>query len=167
MPVIRQIWEADAAAFLDLQKRLDEETRFMLCEPGERRTTVRIQRRRIQETLAEDNSTIFVAEHDGALVGYLGAYGGQFRRIRHRAQIVIGILAAFTGQGLGTRLFAALESWARAQGLHRLELTVMTHNRAALALYRKMGFQVEGRRRHAIRLGDAYVDEYAMARLLD
>jgi RimJ/RimL family protein N-acetyltransferase len=51
-------------------------------------------------------------------------------------------------------------------GLHRLELMVMTHNAAAVALYRKMGFQVEGTHTHALCVDGRYVDEYCMAKLL-
>jgi ribosomal protein S18 acetylase RimI-like enzyme len=42
----------------------------------------------------------------------------------------------------------------------------MTHNAAAIGLYRKMGFEVEGTRRAALRIGAESVDEYYMAKLL-
>lgn len=167
MPEIRPITEADAGAFLDLCQRLDEETAFMMLEPGERKTTPDEQRARIAGILASPNSMIFVAEHEGQLVGYLAAMGGAYRRNRHNAHLVIGIRRAFTGQGLGTRLFQALEAWAPGAGLHRLELTVMVHNAAGLALYRKMGFQVEGTRVHSLRVDGRWVDEVSMAKLLD
>lgn len=38
--MIREIQVEDAAAFLQLGKQLDEETTFMLLEPGERGSTV-------------------------------------------------------------------------------------------------------------------------------
>ena len=33
---------------------------------------------------------------------------------------------------------------------HRLELTVVAHNQAALALYKKRGFEMEGVRKRAV-----------------
>lgn len=44
MTRIRTIRENDAEDFLFLLKKLDEETAFMLFEPGERLTTVEEQR---------------------------------------------------------------------------------------------------------------------------
>jgi hypothetical protein len=47
----------------------------------------------------------------------------------------------------------------------RLEPTVFTDNRAAIALYRKFGFEMEGTHRaYALRAG-RYVDAHAMARV--
>src|SRR6202011_3858529 len=103
--------------------------------------------------------------HDSQLVGYLEASGGKFRRNRHSAYIVIGILQEFTGQGIGGRLFTALEEWARQKAISRLELTVMTHNNAGLALYRKRGFAIEGTKKHSLLVNGQYVDENYMAKV--
>jgi putative acetyltransferase len=67
---------------------------------------------------------------------------------------------------VGSALMAAMCEYAdRWVGVLRLELTVYTDNAAAIALYRKFGFQVEGTLRgYALRDG-RYVDALAMARL--
>lgn len=163
---IREIREDDAAPFLELCRRLDGETRFMMLEPGERQTSIEEQRRRIRELLSRDNSTLLVAETDGELVGYVEAVGGEFRRNRHCAHVVTGVLRAHGGRGVGTRLFAALDEWARRKGIVRIELTVMAHNERAVGLYRKMGYEVEGERRRSLLVEGEYVDEFYMAKLL-
>jgi RimJ/RimL family protein N-acetyltransferase len=166
MVAIRQIRETDASAFLALCSALDEETQFMLMEPGERQTTVEEQRERIRGILSKDNHTILVAESSGKLVGYVAGLGGPYRRNRRTVHVVMGILQAFGGQGLGAKLLAELEKWAREHEMHRLELTVMAHNERAISLYRKMGFETEGTKRHSLSVNGAYVDEYYMAKLL-
>lgn len=166
MTLIRTITVQDAAAFLALTKRLDEESKLMLLEPGERTTTLEQQQQRIEELLGSRASMIFVAEDEDGLAGYLGAYGADARRARHCLYIVIGILQRFSGQGIGTRLFAELDEWAAQQQIHRLELTVMAHNVRALALYKKAGFEIEGLKRHSLEVDGSYVDEYYMAKLL-
>jgi hypothetical protein len=102
---IREIRADDAATFLNLLARVAEETQFMLLEPGERQITVEDQRQKIRTILSKDNQTIFVAENDNDLIGYLAAIGDDFKRNRHRAHIVIGILQAFIDQKIGTKLF--------------------------------------------------------------
>ena len=166
MITIRPITVADAAPLLALAHQLDGESCFMMLEPGERQTSIEEQAAQLKLLLARPNQMIFVADDGDRLVGYLAAEGGAFRRNQHSAHLVIGILAAYGGQGIGTQLFAALQAWAPTAGISRLELTVMTHNRRAIALYRKMGFVIEGIKRWSLRVDDQTVDEYFMARLL-
>jgi RimJ/RimL family protein N-acetyltransferase len=78
----------------------------------------------------------------------------------------MGILQSFTGQGIGTMLLGELERWAHQNKIHRLELTAIVHNAAGLALYRKMGFETEGTKRHSLFINGSYVDECYMAKLL-
>jgi RimJ/RimL family protein N-acetyltransferase len=163
---IREIREDDAASFRNLLTRVDEETQFMLLEPGERQITVEDQRQRIKTILSKNNQIIFVAENDNDLIGYLAAIGGDFKRNRHRVYIVIGILQAFIDQKIGTKLFTELEKWTRHHAVHRLELTVMVHNERAIRLYKKMGFEIEGTKKHSLVISGSYVDEYYMAKLI-
>ncbi len=163
---IREIRENDAEEYLALGKTLDQETIFRMLEPGERTMTVEDQRRHIHSILGQDNSTILVALCDERIVGSISARGGQYRRERHTIYIVIAILQAFVGQGIGTRLFAELEAWARNHNIHRMELTVMVNNPRGIALYRKMGFQIEGTKRDSLLVNGEYIDEYYMAKLL-
>ncbi|HEX9134767.1 MAG TPA: GNAT family protein [Ktedonobacteraceae bacterium] len=165
--IIRTIHESDAEQFLSLCNKLDTETLFMMLEPGERTTTPEEQRAQIEHLLKHENQTIFVAEHDDQLVGYLASIGGESKRNRHSVYIIIGILQAFSGQGIGTKLFHRLEEWAHQQHIHRLELTVMAHNNAGIALYKKQGFEIEGTKRHSLLVNGQFVDEYYMAKLLD
>jgi len=163
---IRPVSETDGEKFLALCTSLDRETQFMMLEPGERTMTVAEQDQRIKNLVATENQMIFVAEDEGKLVGYLGAYGGGFKRNRHCAYVVTGILQSHTGQGIGKQFFKALDEWALSHGIHRLELTVMSHNERAVHLYQKMGFVVEGIKKDSLRVNDSFVDEFYMAKLL-
>jgi RimJ/RimL family protein N-acetyltransferase len=167
MVTIRHISAEDAERFLMLAQTIEQETSFMLREPGELTMTATGQREQITQLLSRDNHTIFVADDAGTLAGYLSAAGGIYRRNHHNVHIAIGIRQAYTGQGIGQQLFAALETWARARALHRLELTVMAHNERAIRLYKRMGFIIEGTKRHALFINGTYVDEYYMAKLLE
>lgn len=164
---IREIRVDDTERFLKLCLQLDQETKFMLYEPGERTTTAEEQRERIQSILSEVGSTILVAEDQGQLVGYLAVFGGQANRTKHVGYIVVGITQAYSGKGIGTRLFQAAEAWRAQTELTKFELTVMIPNERAVALYKKMGFEVEGVKRNSIRVDGNYVDEYYMGKIFE
>lgn len=163
--VIREINEKDAENFLNMLKKLDTETKNMMYEPGERKTTVDGMKANIKNILSS-NSLTLVAEENGQIVGFLSAGRGFANRIKHSAYIVIGILNAYTGRGIGTRLFEQMEKWAKESGITRLELTVMVHNEGGKRLYEKMGFRKEGIKERALIVDGKYVDEYYMAKLL-
>ncbi|WP_191089566.1 GNAT family N-acetyltransferase [Paenibacillus spiritus] len=152
MITIRELIPADAADLLRLQRQLDRETRFMMLEPGERTADETQTAEMLESFRQSDNSILLGAEADGRLVGFVSAKGGGPQRVRHSAYLVAGIASEYTGQGIGTKLFRELEDWACSTGLVRLELTVMTHNERALALYRKCGFGIEGTKRRSLRV---------------
>ncbi|MDH7605187.1 MAG: GNAT family protein [Melioribacter sp.] len=164
--VIRKITTNDAEKFLKLCNELDKETQFMLLEPEERKTTVEEQINQIANIISRNNKIIFVAEYNNQLIGYISAEGGDYKRNKHSVYIAMGILQAYTGQGIGTMLLKELEKWAYQNKIHRLELTVMVHNKAGLALYKKIGFEIEGTKKHSLLINGSYVDEYYMAKLL-
>ena len=91
---------------------------------------------------------------------------GELSRNKHKLSLVIGVLQAEAGKGIGTRLFAAMEEWARKQVIVRLDLTVMTHNHIAVSFYKKSGFVIEGIKRQSLCVDGNYVDEYIMAKIL-
>ncbi|MFW0756910.1 GNAT family N-acetyltransferase [Pseudomonas sp. H11T01] len=107
-----------------------------------------------------------VALHQGTVIGNCGLE--QFSRIRrsHSGSIGMGVAVAWQGQGVGSKLLAAVldvaDNW---MNLQRVELTVYADNEAAHGLYRKFGFETEGLLRdYAIRDG-GLVDALSMARL--
>ena len=156
----------DAAALLDLKRQLDEETAFMMYEPGERDSSVQDLGRELAGVARSPNSVILLAELGDQLVGYLELTGGSFRRSRATAYLVIGVRADAAGRGIGTGLLLHAKDWAAAHGLHRLELTVMAHNTRAIRLYERMGFSVEGRRCECLLVDGRFIDELTMAVIL-
>ena len=163
---IRMIAPEDAQQFLELNHKLDDETKWMLLEPGERTNTAEQTRNRIEHTLKQDNEAVFVVEVENTLVGYASVIGGYLNRTKHKASVVTGILQEYAGKGIGSRLFDSLMLWAKESPLRRLELTVMTHNERAIALYQKFGFQIEGRQEGSLMIDGVLVDEFGMALLL-
>jgi RimJ/RimL family protein N-acetyltransferase len=109
---------------------------------------------------------VIVADTGGDLAGYVELAGGPFRRNRATAHLVIEVVAAASGKGIGAGLLRQATQRAASHGLHRLELTVMAHNRRAADLSQRMGFSAEGRRAQCLLVGGRYVDELYRAALL-
>ena len=166
--ITREIEIADAEAFGYLLEQVDASSEYMLWEAGERKSELKQQQSMIQNIKDRSNSMIFVAENrNEEMIGYLFAIGGNANRNKHAVYMVIGIAEKARGQGVGTSLFREMERWAIQQQIHRLELTVAIKNEAGLALYKKMGFEIEGIKRDALRIDGAFVDEYYMAKLMN
>ena len=107
-----------------------------------------------------------VALQGGTVVGSAGlTSAGTALRRRHAMGIGLMVARKAQRQGVGSALMAAVCDYAdRWLGLLRLELTVFADNEVAQRLYRRFGFEVEGRfRGYAMRDG-VYVDAVSMAR---
>lgn len=104
-----------------------------------------------------------VAVADDEIVGELRVEPSWFGY----GEIGMMVAAGWRGRGVGTALVSAAIDWARAQGMHKLSLSVFPHNAAAIALYRKFGFVEEGRRiRHMRRASGELWDLIDMGLLL-
>ena len=85
----------------------------------------------------------FVAVVDGEDAGLVrGARDDS--RIDTAWLISIWVAPEVRGQGVGEALIDAVVEWARAGGARRLLLDVGDHNRPAIALYARMGFEPNG-----------------------
>lgn len=163
--VIREV-NNDAEGLVRLIKQVESDSQYMLFEAGERNIEPDQQVKRIEAMKKDGKSTIFVAEEKDELIGHLIVMGGNAIRNKHSVYLVIGILSHYRGLGVGTKLFEELEKWAMVHQIHRLELSVVTHNEAGLRLYKKMGFKIEGTKRHSLLIDGEFVDEYYMSKLL-
>lgn len=164
--MIRTVEIEDAAALLEMQCQLDKQTKHMMFEEDERPRDVE-QLKDELALLKQQGSLMLVVEEGEKIVGFLSAERGQYRRINHCAYIVIGILECYRGKGIGKALFSKLNEWAMQNQITRLELTVMCHNTQGIALYKKNGFEIEGVKKHSMRVNGSYVDEYYMAKVFE
>ncbi|MGF1501122.1 MAG: GNAT family N-acetyltransferase [Paracoccaceae bacterium] len=83
----------------------------------------------------------------------------------HMGGLGMGIVVEHRGRGIGGKLLGATLEAADRRGIERVELSVFPENTAALRLYRAHGFEEEGLRRAAWRVGDTVRDLLWMGRL--
>lgn len=165
---IREAIPDDAEQVIALVQRLAEEPDVDIpLARGEVWHTVEEERKIIGEHAAMENSIFLVAEADGQIVAYLNCQGGNQKALRHAVTLGIAVRRDWREKGVGSMLITRAIEWARKTRIvTRIELAVYARNARAIRLYVRFGFEVEGRRRHALYQKGIYLDDLIMALLL-
>lgn len=104
-----------------------------------------------------------VAVSAGQVVGWCDVVPKPRPIYAHGGVLGMGLLPEFRGRGLGDRLIRQTLAAARAFGLTRIELSVRESNAGAIALYNRVGFEIEGLERNATRVDGVYENVISMA----
>ena len=159
--VIREATEADLEGVVDAYESVaDEEVHIGGQTPIDKAA---MKERLLKASLESDNAVLFVAEDNGRIIGNIGStnYNGL-------ADLGMLLLPEYRGRGIGSKLVEHLIQWCRKQGCHKISLEVWPHNRAAIQLYEKFGFQREGLKRHHYRRKNGEIwDVISMGLILD
>jgi GNAT superfamily N-acetyltransferase len=105
----------------------------------------RRRRAQYEEWLAAGDTRLLVAEHAGEPVGYAvvrAQHGAATWDIGERVAELesLSVVEARRGEGIGQRLMAAAREAADELGAHRLLVSVVHANEAALRFYTREGF---------------------------
>jgi ribosomal protein S18 acetylase RimI-like enzyme len=121
-------------------------------------------RRFVLDGLAAGNP-LFLAVEDRAVVGWCDVTRRAHATLRHSGVLGMGVAASHRGRGLGAALLGATLERCAACGITRVELVVRADNAAAITLYRRHGFELEGRLRGYLIVDGEPQDALQMARL--
>jgi RimJ/RimL family protein N-acetyltransferase len=115
-----------------------------------------------------DRGLYAVAEIGQDIVGHVLLDPMPLAANAHVCDLTIVVYPPWQGQGLGRQLLTYAVAWARSNShVEKIELKVRASNARALALYRSLGFQEEGRLRKRVKERDGYLDDIAMALFVD
>lgn len=115
----------------------------------------------------ENNWPFNLAVLDDAAVGWCSIVPKSQPILAHCAVLGMGLLPQMRGHGIGRRLIEPTMARAVDQGLTRIELTVFSDNDPAIALYRKLGFSIEGKLRNDALIDGRYHNALMMAWLAE
>jgi len=101
----------------------------------------------------EQGAIRFVAEDDDRVVGWCDVTPRQEPGSSRVGHLGMGLLREYRGQGIGYRILDYTVREAFGKGLTRIDLEVFSSNQAAIGLYRRYGFTIEGRRRKSAACG--------------
>lgn len=116
------------------------------------------------DEMTRGEALIFVAEDDdGKIAGAVDVRRGKFRE-SHTAEIGVSVSRAQRGRGLGKKLMALAMREAKNMGIRIVWLQVFSTNRAAIRLYKKLGFRKEALLKKRLFYKGKCVDKIVMSR---
>lgn len=157
---VRTVGERDIEACLAVFEEVSAEGRWLATETPVDRREVAARWRALLET---GEGTLLLAEEGegGGPVGMAAMVG------RTSPELGMLVARAHRRKGVGDALLDACVAWARSAGAREIVLHVFPHNPAAIALYRKHGFEERGvlRRAYPRRSGEKW-DAVRMVKVL-
>jgi RimJ/RimL family protein N-acetyltransferase len=162
--ILRNPKVGDEQGLIDHMKVVDGETKFLAREPGEFSLTLEQERKFIESSMNNKNVFFLVGEIDGKIIANcsVGIVMNK-KRFLHRASMGIAVRQDYWHRGIGKRMMEECIEWCREKGIEQLELEAVTQNERAISMYRSLGFQIQGTKKHAMKYGDgSYADEYFM-----
>lgn len=166
--IVRSATKQDAAAILELSSGVIGEEIYQLTSSSEFKMTIEAEEKWIDSHLQKPGHIILVAEMNSKIVGMLDFSNGHRQRVAHTGEFGMSVDKTLRDQGLGSLLLKVLIEWAATnETIEKIGLSVHSNNERAIALYKKMGFEVEGIRKRDLKYGEGqYVDTVVMGRFV-
>ncbi len=164
--IIRAATVSDAPALAALHRSIYDEGRWFV---GDGPPTVETLRGRLR-VLEPKRSLYLVAVLEPAetkqVGGWLELHCLNPKKLAHVAVLTLAVEEPFRRQGLAGSLLAHAYPWAREVGVHKIQLSVRSKNLAAISLYKREGFGLEGRERNQVFDAEGFEDNLIMAKFL-
>ena len=97
------------------------------------------------------------------MVGHAFATSSPLKSLRHVAELNIVVHLGWQRKGIGSQLLDAIIAWAKnTPAVEKIQLNVRATNLGAIALYQAKGFEIEGRLKNHLKVGDSYIDDLIM-----
>lgn len=156
----------DAEALSIFVANLDNESEYLLYDPGERNVDINIIKSYLLKIIQNDKSIVYVAvnEHN-QIIGFACGEVPHLKRVSHVMKGNMGVLKNYHGDGIGRMLGKVMLEHAEKVGIKRIELTIVKNNKISFNLSKKFGFELEGIKRCSIKIGDKLYDEYILSKI--
>jgi RimJ/RimL family protein N-acetyltransferase len=157
---IRRATRKDVGRVAKLIQELADERKYIATERVSRE-----QKARWAKSVDDSQSLWAVAEVDGEVVGTLtlAPYYGRLEKTKHNKSLGMGVSRAYRNEGVGSALMNYATRWARRKRVAKITLSTFSTNKNAIRLYKKFGFQQEGRSKRQFLIDGEYVDEIMMS----
>lgn len=152
--ILKSPSEDDWQKMIDYIKCVSSETPYLLRTPEECSDTEESEKAFINRYNKSENECMITVFDGDTVVGNCNLNIKNRKKVRHRAELGIGLRKSHYSLGIGTTLITELSVLARKAGCTQLELTYVNGNVRAENLYKKCGFVEVGRMPDGVRFDD-------------
>jgi RimJ/RimL family protein N-acetyltransferase len=164
---IRKICDRDAFEVVDVWTRMGGETENLTFGREDFYFTPEQQKSFISNILYRENCLYICGLIDGRIVSALSFLTSSNKRLMHRGDLGIGVLKDYWNIGVGNALLDYFFRWAASTGtIKKIDLEVRDDNAAAIALYEKWSFNIEGKIERGMCINGRFYDLYHMGRTI-
>ncbi|WP_380675885.1 GNAT family N-acetyltransferase [Salinigranum sp. GCM10025319] len=108
----------------------------------------------------------FVATVDDEVVGWVHLRSPNFEKLRHTAELTMGVKEEYRGHGIGSRLMEHGLEWAESNGYEKVYQSLPATNQDAVRFLERHRWETEAIRKAHFKIDDEYVAEQQMAVML-
>lgn len=159
---IRLAQSADAALLCQAEQVIATRPGHLVSRPDE------LHVQNFVATIEKPTTRYIVAEENNEIIGHAFLEQMGLQAVAHIMRLTIAVHEGHQGQGVGRLLMTELIDWAKSTpSVEKIELHVRATNLRAIALYKKLGFEEEGRLKKRIKISETeYVDDLTMGLVL-
>ncbi len=155
---IRQAITEDAQVITCAEKEIAKTPGYFCSNPSE------LSEESVRHTIESPLSIYLVAECNGQIVGHAFLESYSLKSLSHLADLNIAVHLGWQKKGIGRALLLEIIERAKNSGvIEIIQLNVRASNIIAISLYKKLGFQEEGRLKNRLKINDDYIDDVVMA----
>lgn len=165
--ILRPAVPEDAAAIIKTIKSTSLERSYVLMEQYGKNADSEKEYIRMADC---EKCLLLVATVHDEVVGSLAALqadGGDNPQTAHILKIGLHLREAYRGLGIGSQMLQYTADWARERRFKKLEASIFTTNKRSLHLFSRAGFQEEGTRRKRFWVGNEYIDEVLLGKVME
>lgn len=143
--VLRSAEVSDAKDLIEYLKITTGETPYLIREPEEVTITLEQEQNFIENKIKEERELMLIATIDGKHVGNCSLMSiAPYKRYAHRCEVAVALYQEYCGCGIGMAMLQTVLDVAKNLGYEQVELEVISDNKNAIELYKKLGFEKYG-----------------------
>jgi len=168
MITVRTAEPKDASGINDVMKSVIKENYFTIHGIDEFNETSQSRLKQIKKYRRAKGKIFIVALFKNKVIGLVSFNNWDTRKTMHTGFLSIFLLKEYRSIGLGKELMKILIEWGKSNKIIRkMSLAVFSCNKNAIALYKKVGFKIEGICPKDMKINGRYYDSVLMYKFMN